>query len=332
MTESYDITGIGNAIVDVIAQVEDPFLEQKGLPKGGMTLVDADQAKALYEELGPAVERSGGSAGNTLAGVASLGAKGGYIGKVRDDQLGEVFAHDIRTGGIAFRTPAATEGPHTARCLVMVTPDAQRTMCTYLGACVGLGPDDVDEAMIEASKVTYLEGYLWDPPAAKEAFVKAAEVAHGKGRQVSLTLSDPFCVDRHRESFQELVSNHVDILFANESEILSLYQASNFDEAVQAVRGQCETVCLTRSEKGSVILQNGQSFEVPAEKVSKVVDTTGAGDLYAAGVLVGLTRGLDPSTCARLGSLAAAEVISHVGGRPDTSLKDLARSRLDLDL
>jgi sugar/nucleoside kinase (ribokinase family) len=332
MTERYDITGIGNAIVDVIAQVGDDFIQNKDLPKGGMTLVDETQADALYQELGPAIERSGGSAGNTMAGVASLGGRGAYIGKVKDDQLGEVFGHDIRSGGIDFRTPAATEGPETARCLVMVTPDAQRTMCTYLGACVGLGPDDVDPDLIESSRVTYLEGYLWDRPEAKQAFVRAAEIAHGKGRQVSLTLSDPFCVDRHRESFKELVAGHIDILFANEAEILSLYQVERFEDALEAVKPHCKTVALTRSEKGSVILHGGQAFEVPAERVDKVVDTTGAGDLYAAGLLMGLVRGLPPTQCGQLGALAAAEVISHVGGRPDTSLRELAKQRLQIEL
>lgn len=332
MTAKYEITGIGNAIVDVIAQVDDGFIQAKSLPKGGMTLVDADQAEALYGELGPAVERSGGSAGNTMAGVASLGGRGAYIGKVKNDQLGQVFGHDIRSVGLEFRTPAATEGPDTARCLVMVTPDAQRTMCTYLGACVGLGPEDVDAELVEASQVTYLEGYLWDRPEAKQAFVRAAEVAHAKGRQVSLTLSDPFCVDRHRDSFKELVAGHIDILFANESEILSLYQAEKFEEAMEAVKPHCSTVALTRSEKGSVLLQGGQAFEVPAAPVDRVVDTTGAGDLYAAGVLMGLCRGLEPAQCGRLGALAAAEVISHVGGRPDTSLKQLAADRLGIQL
>lgn len=325
--EQYDVCGIGNAIVDVLAHATDDFVASKGLVKGSMTLVDADQAEHLYDTMGPGTEISGGSAGNTMAGLATLGGRGAYIGKVKEDQLGQVFRHDIRATGLRFDTPAASEGPPTARCLIMVTPDAQRTMATYLGACTELGPDDVPEDVVKASQVTYMEGYLWDPPEAKKAFLKAAEIAHANGRKVSLSLSDGFCVDRHRSEFRELVDHHVDILFANETEILSLYETTDFDAAVQQVRGKCEYVALTRSEKGSLILNGDGTHRVDIERVGAVVDTTGAGDLYAAGFLYGITHGLGPARSGRLGALCAAEVISHMGARPDHDLRELARSR-----
>jgi sugar/nucleoside kinase (ribokinase family) len=324
----YDVVGIGNAIVDVIARADDAFLAAKKLAKGAMTLIDEKQAEALYAAMGPGTESSGGSAGNTMAGIASLGGKGAYIGKVRDDQLGQVFAHDMRAIGVSFDSKPATDGPATARCLILVTPDAQRTMNTYLGACVNLGPADVDEAVVKAARVTYLEGYLWDPPQAKEAFVKAAKIAHAAGRKVSLSLSDAFCVDRHRESFRDLVANHVDILFANESEIKSLYEVESFDAALQAVRGSCEIACLTRSEKGSVIVAGEEVHVIDAERVGAVVDTTGAGDLYAAGFLYGWTHGYGLARAGRIASVAAAEAISHVGARPQTNLKALVKQKL----
>ena len=315
-----DVVGIGNAMVDVLARTDDAFLDAHGLAKGAMTLVDATQSDALYDAMGPGVEISGGSAGNTMAGVAALGGIGAFIGKVRDDQLGGVFGHDIRAAGVQFDTPAATDGASTARCLVLVTPDAQRTMCTYLGACVELGPDDVDAALIAAAEVTYLEGYLWDPPRAKEAFRKALGVAHANGRRVALTLSDPFCVDRHRAEFRELAADHIDILFANESEIMSLYEVDDFDAALQQVRGDCAVAALTRSEKGSVIVAGDEVHVIDAHPVAEVVDATGAGDLYAAGVLYGLTHGWDLASAGRLGGLAAAEVISHIGARAEADL------------
>lgn len=324
----YDVVGIGNAIVDVIARADDAFLAAKKLAKGAMTLIDEAQAEALYAAMGPGTESSGGSAANTMAGVASLGGKGAFFGKVRNDQLGQVFAHDMRAIGVSFDSKPATAGPSTARCLILVTPDAQRTMNTYLGACVNLGPGDVDEAVVKNARVTYLEGYLWDPPQAKEAFVKAAKIAHGAGRKVSLSLSDAFCVDRHRESFRDLVANHVDILFANESEIKSLYQVDGFDAALQAVRGSCEIACLTRSEKGSVIVAGEEVHVIDAERVGAVVDTTGAGDLYAAGFLYGWTHGYGLARAGRIASVAAAEAISHVGARPQTSLKALVKQKL----
>lgn len=326
----YDVVGIGNAIVDVIARADDAFLAAKKLAKGAMTLIDEKQADALYAAMGPGTESSGGSAGNTMAGIASLGGRGAYIGKVRNDQLGQVFAHDMRSIGVSFDSKPATDGPSTARCLILVTPDAQRTMNTYLGACVNLGPDDVDEAVVKAARVTYLEGYLWDPPQAKEAFVKAAKIAHAAGRKVSLSLSDAFCVDRHRESFRDLVANHVDILFANESEIKSLYEVESFDAALQAVRGSCEIACLTRSEKGSVIVAGEDVHVIDAERVggAGVVDTTGAGDLYASGFLYGWTHGYGLARAGRIASVAAAEAISHVGARPQTNLKALVKQKL----
>lgn len=320
-----DVVCIGNAIVDVLASVDDAFLAENGFDKGIMTLIDQNQAEAIYARMGPATEMSGGSAANTAAGLAALGGKGAYIGRVRDDQLGQIFRHDIRSGGVRFDTAAASAGASTARCFVLVTPDAQRTMMTYLGACTELDQGDVDPALIADAKVTYLEGYLWDPPKAKEAIANAAEIAHANGRKVALTLSDPFCVERHRDTFLELISGRVDILFANEEEIKSLFQAEDFNEAASRVSAFVETAALTRSAKGSVIVHGGEKLEVPAEPVAKVVDTTGAGDLYAAGFLYGYTQGRSMRDCARLGGVCAAEVISHMGARPETSLAELAR-------
>ena len=319
-----DVVGIGNAIVDVIAHADDAFIAREGLAKGAMTLIDAARAEALYRRMGPAIEASGGSAGNTLAGLASLGGSGAFIGKVRDDLLGEVYRHDITAIGVRFGTPAATNGPATARCLIVVTPDGQRTMGTYLGACTELGPDDIDADLVAAAQVTYLEGYLFDPPLAQEAFRRAAAIAHGAGRKVALSLSDPFCVERHRAEFRRLVEGEVDILFANESEICSLYETADFDAAAAQVRGHVEIAALTRSALGSVVL-GGEVHPVAAAPVARVVDTTGAGDLYAAGFLYGLNLGLPLPTCGRIGSLCAAEIISHMGARPETDLARLLR-------
>ncbi|MHA1569706.1 MAG: adenosine kinase, partial [Alphaproteobacteria bacterium] len=284
--------------------------------------------QTLYDAMGPGIEMSGGSAANTMAGLASLGGYGAFFGKVRDDQLGEVFRHDINASGIAYYTQPTRAGAATARCLVLVTPDAQRTMGTYLGASAEFGPDDVDEDTVQKAAITYLEGYLFDPPNAKEAFRKAAEVAHAAGRKVALTLSDPFCVERHGEEFRELVDGHIDILFANEAEIIALYEAADFDAALQEVRGRCEVAALTRSEKGSIIAANGEVHVVDAEPVDSVVDTTGAGDLYAAGVLYGLTHGHPFAAAGRIGAVAAAEIISHMGARSETPLADLVKARL----
>ena len=323
-----DVAGLGNAIVDVIAHADDDFLKREGMMKGAMTLIESDRAEALYTRMGPAVEISGGSAANTMAGVASLGGRAAFIGKVRQDQLGTIFAHDIRAAGVTFRTPPALEGPPTARSLIFVTPDAQRTMNTYLGASVELGPEDVDEALIAAARVTYLEGYLWDRPRAKEAFRKAARLAHAAGGKVALTLSDPFCVERHREEFLQLIRGPVDILFANEAEIRSLWQVQDFDEARSATRGLVEVAVLTRSERGCVILSGDGEEAIPAAPVERVVDTTGAGDLFAAGFLYGYTHGRSLGQSARIGALCAAEVIAHVGARPETSLAALIAERL----
>jgi sugar/nucleoside kinase (ribokinase family) len=288
-----------------------------------MTLIDADRASSLYRKMGPAIEASGGSAANTAAGVASLGGRAAFIGKVAEDQFGGVFRHDIRAAGVAYDTPQETKGPPTARSLIFVTPDAQRTMQTYLGACLNLTPADVDPDTIKGSKVVYLEGYLWDPPQAKEAFLQAARIAHGADRKVALTLSDSFCVERHRASFRDLVENHIDILIANEAEICSLWEVDSFDAALQATRGKCEVAALTRSEKGAVIFADGDVHVVDAAKVEKLVDTTGAGDLFAAGFLHGYTAGYNLFDAGRIGAIAAAEVISHIGPRPQTRLADL---------
>ena len=325
MTTTLDVVGIGNAIVDVLAPSDDAFLTQHDLRKGTMALIDESRAETLYAAMGSAVEASGGSCGNTMAGLASLGGKGAYIGKVRNDQLGNVFAHDIRAIGVKFDTKPLTDGPSTARCLIVVTPDAQRTMNTYLGACVELGPDDIDPQLIASAQVTYLEGYLFDPPRAKEAFRKAAKIAHDAGRKVALSLSDPFCVDRYRDEFRDLVANHVDIVFANEAEICSLYEVDNFDEAVRIARTQVDMGALTRSEKGSFVFGPKNYFWVSAVPGVKVIDTTGAGDMYAAGFLYGVTNGMDLGIAGRLGSMAAAEAISHYGARPETSLRELAK-------
>ena len=319
----YHVLGIGNAIVDVLWQTDDGFLARHGLAKGSMTLIDAEAAERLYGDMGEAIEQSGGSVANSLAGLASLGARGCYIGKVRDDQLGQSFRDDIRAIGVDFPTATAIAGPPTARCLVLVTPDAQRTMCTYLGASTALGPEDVDESLVAAADITYLEGYLWDPPRAKEAFLKAMRAARSAGRRVALSLSDRFCVERYREEFLDLVDNHVDILFANEHEAMALFQVADFDAAVSALNGRVPIAALTRSAAGSTLLSEGQATVVPAAHLGEVIDSTGAGDLYAAGFLYGLTHGRPLPECGRIASLAAAEVIGHLGARPQRDLKRL---------
>ncbi|MBM3951268.1 MAG: adenosine kinase [Rhodospirillales bacterium] len=324
----HDVVGIGNAIVDVLARAEDSFIDRHGLTKGAMTLIDEAAAERLYAAMGPGRECSGGSAANTIAALASIGGHYGFVGKVRDDQLGKVFAHDIRALGVAFETLPASRGAPTARCLIFVTPDAQRTMQTFLGASVGLAPEDIDVGMIADSKIVYLEGYLWDPPAAKEAFRKAAKAANDAGRLVALSLSDPFCVDRHRADFRDLVERHVDLLFANEEEIKSLYQVSAFDDALQKVRGHCQVAVLTRSAKGAVVIAGDEVHVIDAEPVAKVVDTTGAGDAFAAGFLYGFTHGFGLARAARAGAIAAAEAIGHFGARPEAPLKALIADRL----
>ena len=321
----YDVLGIGNAIVDVIARAEDDFLVAQGMNKGAMALIDEARAKAIYDAMGPATESSGGSAANTIAGVASFGARAAFVGKVRGDELGRAFAHDIRSIKVAFDTKPATSGPSTARCYIMVTPDGERTMNTYLGAAQDLRPSDIDEAQIAAAEVVYLEGYLWDPPQAKEAFVKAAGIAHKNGRRVALTLSDSFCVDRYRAEFLDLIrKGTVDIVFANEHELRSLYETADFAVASMALQKDAKLAVVTRSEKGCVVIDKDAMTAVPAAPIAQVADVTGAGDLFAAGFLVGLARGKDVKTAARLGGLAAAEVIQHIGARPALSLKALA--------
>lgn len=326
-----DVVGIGNALVDVISHGTDEQIAALGVDKGSMTLVDEARAAEIYASMGPGVEISGGSAANTVVGVAAFGATAQYVGKVRDDQLGAVFAHDLRATGVRYEVPPAPAGPASGRCLVLVTPDAQRTMSTYLGASVHLGPDDIDPAAIERGRVLYLEGYLFDPPEAQEAFRVAAQIAHDAGRTVSLTLSDSFCVDRHRDAFVDLVRNHVDLVFANEDEICSLFQVEEFDDAVEALRGHGAIAALTRSERGSVVVTEDEVVTVAAHPPAALVDTTGAGDLYAAGFLVGYSRGRSMATCGALGSLAAAEVISHVGARPEADLAALAHEVLGVD-
>jgi sugar/nucleoside kinase (ribokinase family) len=329
--KTYDVVGIGNAIVDIIARCNEGFLTKHDLDKGFMRLIDAQEAGRLYEAMGPATERSGGSVANSIAGLASFGASGGFIGRVAADQFGGIFRHDIRSLGVAFTTEPAQDGAPTARCLILVTPDGERTMNTFLGASVDFAPDDIDAEMISAAQFVYMEGYLFDKEPAKAAFREAAKLAKAAGAKVALTLSDPFCVDRHRDDFRKLVKEDADIVFANEKEITTLYEMNTFEEAADAALADCEMAVLTRSEAGSVIVGGGESTEVPAHPVSEVVDATGAGDLYAAGFLFGLTRDLPIETCGRLGSLAAAEVISHIGARPEVNLAALAGEHNLLD-
>ena len=324
----YHVAAIGNAIVDILVHCDDGLPQRLGFAKGVMTLIGEDLVGGIYEALPPAVECSGGSAANTIVGIAQLGLNTAYLGKVKDDQLGRVFRHDIHKSDVHFPTPAAGSGPATAQCFVLVTPDAQRTMLTYLGACVDFGPADVDEEVIAHSAITYLEGYLFDPPQAKAAFRQAAAVAHRAGRKVSLSLSDPFCVGRHRAEFMELISGHVDILFANEAELTALYETTDFDTAIAQVRSHVELAAITRGARGSVVVAGDVTTTVAAAPVAQVVDTTGAGDLYAAGFLAGLGFGCDHGTCATMGGIAAGEIISHLGARPEQNLADLVRSKL----
>lgn len=317
----YDVLAIGNAIVDVIAHASDDFLAQEGMAKGGMALIDEDSAERIYAAMGPGMEISGGSGGNTIAGVAAFGGSGAFIGKVRDDALGDIYRHDLRTIGVAFDTPATTAGAATARCLVLVTPDAERTMNTFLGACTGLDEGDIDEALVASAGIIYLEGYLFDQPPAKAAFRKAASLAHAAGRKVALTMSDSFCVHRHKDAFLELVESHIDILFANEDEIRALYGVDDTIEAAKIAAQHVDLVTVTRGSAGALLIDANGLVEVPASQVSAVIDTTGAGDLYAAGVLYGLTRELPLAECGRLGCAAAGEAISHFGARPQADLK-----------
>ncbi len=321
----FDVLGIGNAIVDVLARTDDDFLLAHGMRKGGMALIDEARARAIYDAMGPAVEISGGSAANTMVGIAGFGGRAAFIGKLKADELGQAFSHDIRAAGVAFATSPASDGPSTGRCYVLVTPDGERTMNTYLGAAQDLHPRDVDETMVAASAITYLEGYLWDPKHAKDAFLKAAKIAHDSNRKVALSLSDAFCVDRWRDEFLQLMrSGTLDLVFANEAELHSLYQTSDFEGAIAALRADIDAAVVTRSEKGCLVIGPEGIEAVPAFPVERVVDTTGAGDLFAAGFLCALARGADDRSCGRLGALAAAEVIQHLGARPEASLRQLA--------
>ncbi|MEP1144905.1 MAG: adenosine kinase [Henriciella sp.] len=322
---AFDVVGLGNAIVDVISRQDDAFLENWGINKDAMNLIEEDRADALTDASVDALETSGGSGANTIAGIASFGGQAVYIGKVADDRLGKVFKEDMQQIGVPFETSPLMEGPATARSIIFVTPDGKRSMNTFLGASVEFSPEDVDPKTVEAAGILYLEGYLFDKDAAKAAFVHAAEIAHAAGRKVSLTLSDSFCVDRHRDSFRHLIRTQVDILFANEEELLSLYETRDFDAALEQLQAETGLAAVTRGEKGSVIISDGDPIIVSAEPVSAVIDTTGAGDQYAAGFLFGVARGLPLATCARLGHIAAAEVISHYGPRPEVSLSDLAK-------
>ncbi|MEF2545956.1 adenosine kinase [Aurantimonas sp. E1-2-R+4] len=321
----YDVLTIGNAIVDIIARADDGFLEREAIQKGGMTLIDTERAEHLYGVMGPGIEMSGGSAGNTVAGLVSLGGTGAYFGKVSNDQLGEIFAHDIRALGVHYATKPLDGHPPTARSMILVTPDGQRSMNTYLGACVELGPEDIDPAVVAAAKVTYFEGYLWDPPRAKQAIVEAARIAHDNGREVAMTLSDAFCVHRYRDEFLDLMrSGTVDIVFANESEALSLYEVNDLDSALDQLAKDTKRFCaVTRSEKGCIVVEGDQRIAVPALAIPEILDTTGAGDLFASGFLRGYTMGLDHEQSARLGVAAAGHIIGQIGPRPQTPLKDL---------
>jgi len=329
MTDAkYDVLGIGNAIFDVLVRTDEGFLSRHGMTKGGMALIDEARATAIYRDMGPATEMSGGSAANTIVGIANLGARAAYVGKVKDDQIGRLYTHDIRSAGVTFETRAAADGPATGCCYILVTGDGERTMNTYLGAAQELTPADIDAAEIAASRFVYLEGYLWDPQNAKEAFVKASRIAHESGREVALTLSDSFCVDRYRGEFLDLMRNGtVDIVFANEAELHSLYQTSDFDGALTQLRQDVKLGVVTRSEKGCVVASGDGVIAVPAYPIETMVDTTGAGDLFAAGFLFGLVRGAGFENAGRLGALAAAEVIQHIGARPQVSLKELAQQQ-----
>jgi sugar/nucleoside kinase (ribokinase family) len=325
--KNYDVVTIGNAIVDVLAEASDAFLEERGLIKDSMRLIDEEEADALYAAMGPGIEVSGGSAANTAAGVAALGGDAAYIGRVRDDELGEVFIHDIRAQGVTFTTDCAGDGPLTARSMVLVTPDSHRTMNTYLGAAVTLSVSDVDPDLVGGSKVVYLEGYLWDAPEGPAIFARAAEIAKEAGSEVAMTLSDPFCVDRHRDAYFDFIAKSVDILFANEEEVKSLYQLASFDEAADRAAADVRVAALTRSEKGSVICRGDDRHQINA-RPAKVVDTTGAGDLYAAGFLHGYTHGASLERAGNMGSICAGEVISHLGARPRGDLKVMIADQL----
>ena len=327
---SLDIVGIGNAIVDVLTTTDDSVLERLSLNKGSMTLIDANKAKELYEITTNRIQRSGGSVANSLACIAQLGGKTAFIGRVRNDELGEIFTKEISTTGTIFKTPTSSVGPSTARCIIFITPDAQRTMCTYLGASVLLEPRDLDFSAVREAKILYLEGYLWDNPAAKDAFIKAAEIAKNAGRKVALSLSDSFCVNRHRESFVKLVGNHIDILFANEDEIKALYKTSSLNTAIEELKKTCDLAAITIGKKGSILISSGKEINIDPFIFGKAIDTTGAGDLYAGGFLKGLADGLKPEISARIGSICAGHIVTQLGSRSNTDLLNLISLHLEL--
>jgi len=326
---SLDIVGIGNAIVDVLTTTDDSVLERLSLNKGSMTLIDANKAKELYEITTNRIQRSGGSVANSLACIAQLGGKTAFIGRVKNDELGEIFTEEISTTGTIFKTPTSSVGPSTARCIIFITPDAQRTMCTYLGASVLLEPRDLDFSAVKEAKILYLEGYLWDNPAAKDAFIKAAEIAKNAGRKVALSLSDSFCVNRHRESFVKLVRNHIDILFANDDEIKALYKTSSLNTAIEELKKTCDLAAITIGKKGSILISSGKEINIDPFIFGKAIDTTGAGDLYAGGFLKGLADGLKPEISARIGSICAGHIVTQLGSRSNTDLLNLISSHLE---
>ena len=327
---SLDVVGIGNAIVDVLTTTDDSLLEKLSLNKGSMSLIDENKAKELYEITTNRIQRSGGSVANSLACIAQLGGKAAFIGRVRNDNLGEVFTEEISSTGTIFKTPPSSVGPSTAQCLIFVTPDAQRTMCTYLGASVLLEPEDLDLSVVKEAKILYLEGYLWDNPAAKNAFIKAAEIAKNAGRKVALSLSDSFCVDRHRESFLKLVEDYIDVLFANEDEIISLYKTSNLNLAIEKLKTKCELAAITIGEHGSILVSNDKEINIDPFIIGKAIDTTGAGDLYAGGFLKGLSGGLNPLISAKMGSICAGQIVTELGSRSNTNLLNLINSNLEI--
>ena len=327
---SLDIVGIGNAIVDVLTTTDDSLLERLSLKKGSMTLIDANRAKELYEMTTNRIQRSGGSVANSLACIAQLEGKGAFIGRVRDDKLGEIFTEEISNTGTIFKTPASSVGPSTARCIIFITPDAQRTMCTYLGASVLLEPKDLDLSTVREAKILYLEGYLWDNPAAKNAFIKAAEIAKKAGRKVALSLSDSFCVNRHRESFIKLVEDYIDILFANEDEITTLYKTSSLNTAIEKLKKKCDLSAITIGKKGSIVISNSKEIYIDPYILGKAIDTTGAGDLYAGGFLKGLADGRNPETSAKMGSICAGHIVTQLGSRSNIDLSNLISSHLEL--
>jgi sugar/nucleoside kinase (ribokinase family) len=322
---AFDVLTIGNAIVDILARCDEEFLSSNAIIKGAMNLIDAERAELLYSKMGPAVEASGGSAGNTAAGIAGLGGAAAYFGKVAEDQLGKIFQHDIRAQGVHYQTKPEGTHPPTARSMIFVTPDGERSMNTYLGACVELGPEHVEEDVVAGSKVTYFEGYLWDPPRAKEAILECARIAHENHREMSMSLSDPFCVGRYRDEFLELMrSGTVDIVFANRQEALSLYETEDFELALSKLSRDCKLAVVTMSEEGAIILRGDERVKIAAYPIEELVDTTGAGDLFAAGFLFGYTRARSLEDCGKLGCLAAAVVIQQIGPRPMVSLKGAA--------